>query len=273
MAQLGGQPIFVMSEDTARQTGRDAQENNIDACKTVANAVRTTLGPHGMDKMMVDSIGDLVVTNDGVTILEEMELEHPAAKMMVEVAQTQDEEVGDGTTTSVVLSGELLKNAEELIDQDVHPTVIARGYRQAQEEAMSVLDDLGEAVDFDDEDKLRKVAQTTMTGKGAESSKEYLSGLALEAVQAVAEEVDGDYHIDQDLIKVEKKQGASVEESELVQGVIIDKEKVHPNMPDRVEDAQIALLNTAVEVQETETDAEIQVTDPQKLQQFVDQEE
>ncbi len=274
MTQLGGQPIFIMSEDTARQTGRDAQENNINACKAVANAVRTTLGPRGMDKMMVDSIGDLVVTNDGVTILEEMELEHPAAKMMVEVAKTQDQEVGDGTTTSVVIAGELLQKAEDLLEQDVHPTIISQGYRLAQEEALKVLNDLADDVTFEDEDVLQNIAATTMTGKGAESSKDYLSKIALDAVRAVAEEnEDGGYDLDKDLIKMEKAEGSSVDETELVHGVILDKEKVHPSMPNSIDDAQIALLNSAVEVQETETSAEIQISDPQKLQEFVDQEE
>lgn len=273
MSQLGGQPIFIMSEDTARQTGKDAQENNINACKAVANAVRTTLGPRGMDKMMVDSIGDLVVTNDGVTILEEMELEHPAAKMMVEVAKTQDQEVGDGTTTSVVIAGELLQKAEDLLDQDVHPTIISQGYRLAQEEALNVLNNLADDVSFDDEDVLQNIAATTMTGKGAESSKDYLSKIALDAVRAVAEETDDGYHIDKEMIKVENAEGASVDETELVHGVILDKEKVHPSMPDSIDEANIALLNTPVEVQETETSAEIQINDPQKLQEFVDQEE
>ncbi|MFB6147744.1 MAG: TCP-1/cpn60 chaperonin family protein, partial [Candidatus Nanohaloarchaea archaeon] len=205
MPGLGGQPVFIMSEDAQRQTGEDAQENNIDACKTVSKAVRTTLGPKGMDKMMVDSVGDIVVTNDGVTILEEMDLEHPAAKMMVEVAQTQDEEVGDGTTTAVVLAGELLKQAEDLLDQEIHPTIITKGFRLARERSTQVLDDLSEDVDLNDEDSLEKVAMTAMTGKSAEAAREYLAEIAVEAVSSVSRENSGGMSVNRDLIKVEKK--------------------------------------------------------------------
>ncbi len=273
MPGLGGQPIFVMSEDAQRQTGEDAQENNIAACKTVSKAVRTTLGPKGMDKMMVDSIGDLVVTNDGVTILEEMELEHPAAKMMVEVAQTQEEEVGDGTTTAVVLAGELLKQAEDLLDQEIHPTIITKGYRHAREKATDVLDDISEDVDLEDDELLQRVAKTAMTGKSAEASRDYLAEIAVDATEQVAEEVDGSTVINRDMIKVEKSQGGSVEETELVRGVILDKDKVHSGMPSNVEDAKIAILDTPIEVKETETDAEISINDPAQMQNFVEQEE
>ncbi|MFB6291912.1 MAG: thermosome subunit alpha, partial [Candidatus Nanohaloarchaea archaeon] len=273
MVGLGGQPVFIMSEDATRQTGEDAQENNIAACKTVAKAVRTTLGPKGMDKMMVDSVGDLVVTNDGVTILEEMDIEHPAAKMMVEVAQTQEEEIGDGTTTGVVLAGELLKQSEDLLDQDIHPTVITKGYRLARQKSTKLLDDIAEDVDIADKDTLQKVAMTAMTGKSAETARDYLAEIAVEAIQQVADEENGDLVINKDMIKVEKKQGGSVDDSELVQGVILDKEKVHSGMPSKVEDADIALLKTAIEVRETETDAEINISDPSQLKSFVEQEE
>ena len=273
MPGLGGQPIFVMSEDTQRQSGEDAQENNINACKTVAKAVRTTLGPKGMDKMMVDSVGDIVVTNDGVTILEEMDLEHPAAKMMVEVAQTQEEEVGDGTTTAVVLSGELLKQAEGLLDQEIHPTVITRGYRLAREKSSEVLNDIAEDVGLDDEAMLEQVAMTSMTGKSAESARDYLAELSVRAVRQVAEERDSEFVIDRDMVKVEKSQGGTVDDTELVQGVILDKEKVHSGMPESIDDANIALLNTPIEVKETETDAEINISDPSQLRSFVEEEE
>jgi len=273
MRGLGGQPVFIMSEDAERQTGEDAQENNIAACKTVAKAVRTTLGPKGMDKMMVDSVGDLVVTNDGVTILEEMDIQHPAAKMMVEVAQTQEEEVGDGTTTAVVLAGELLKQAEDLLDQEIHPTVITRGYRLARQKSTEVLDDISEEVSLADEDTLRKVAMTSMTGKSAEASREYLADIAVKAVRQVAEEREDHILIDKDMVKVEKKEGGTIDETELVQGVILDKEKVHGGMPDSVENAKIALLNSAIEVRETETDAEINISDPSQMKNFVEQEE
>lgn len=273
MRGLGGQPVFIMSEDAERQTGEDAQENNIAACKTVAKAVRTTLGPKGMDKMMVDSVGDLVVTNDGVTILEEMDIQHPAAKMMVEVAQTQEEEVGDGTTTAVVLAGELLKQAEDLLDQEIHPTVITRGYRLARERSTNILDDISEEVSLADEDTLRKVAMTSMTGKSAEASREYLAEIAVKAVRQVAEEKSDRIVIDKDMVKVEKKEGGTIDETELVQGVILDKEKVHGGMPEGVKDAKIALLNTPIEVRETETDAEINISDPTQLKGFVEEEE
>ena len=273
MPGLGGQPIFVMSEDAERQTGEDAQQNNIEACKTVANAVRTTLGPKGMDKMMVDSVGDLVVTNDGVTILDEMDLEHPAAKMMVEVAETQEEEVGDGTTTAVVLAGELLKQAEDLLDQDIHPTVITKGYRLAREKSTQVLEDVSEDVALDDEDVLEKVAMTAMTGKSAETAREYLAEIAVRAVRQVADESERGLIVNKDNIKLEKKGGGSVEDTELVQGVILDKERVQSGMPSNVTDAKIALLDSPIEVKETSTDAEININDPSQMKNFVEQEE
>jgi thermosome len=273
MPGLGGQPIFVMSEDAERQTGEDAQQNNIEACKTVANAVRTTLGPKGMDKMMVDSVGDLVVTNDGVTILDEMNLEHPAAKMMVEVAETQEEEVGDGTTTAVVLAGELLKQAEDLLEQDIHPTVITKGYRLARERSTQVLEDISEDVELGESDVLQKVAMTAMTGKSAESARDYLAEIAVDAVEQVAEEQDDRLVVNQDNIKLEKKGGGSVENTELVQGVILDKERVQSGMPSRVEGANIALIDSPIEVKETSTDAEININDPSQMKNFVEQEE
>jgi thermosome len=273
MAGLGGQPVFIMSEDAERQTGEDAQENNIAACKSVSKAVRTTLGPKGMDKMMVDSVGDLVVTNDGVTILEEMDLDHPAAKMMVEVAQTQEEEVGDGTTTAVVLAGELLKQSEDLLDQEIHPTVITKGYRLAREKSNEVLDDIAEDVDLSDDEVLQRVAMTAMTGKSAETARDYLAEIAVEAVKGVAEEREKDFLVDRDMIKLEKNEGASVEDTELVNGVILNKEKVHGGMPDKIDDAKIALLDSPIEVKETETDAEINISDPSQMKNFVEQEE
>jgi thermosome len=262
-----------MSEDAERKTGEDAQQNNIEACKTVSSAVRTTLGPKGMDKMMVDSVGDIVVTNDGVTILEEMDLDHPAAQMMVEVAQTQEEEVGDGTTTAVVLAGELLKNAEDLLDQDIHPTVITKGYRLSREKCTSILEKISLDADLGDEETLRKVAMTAMTGKSAETARDYLADIAVEAVSSVADESSDRIFVDQDSIKVENKKGSSVEDTDLVQGVILDEEKVHSGMPSEVEDARIALIDSAIEVKETSTDAEINISDPTQMQNFVEQEE
>jgi len=269
VAQLSGgnQPILILPEGTNRFLGRDAQRMNIIAGKVLAETVRTTLGPKGMDKMLVDSLGDIVVTNDGVTILKEMDIEHPAAKMLVEVAKTQEDEVGDGTTTAVIIAGELLKKAEGLLDQNIHPTIIAMGYRQAAEKAQEILSVI--SIDADDRDTLLKVAMTAMTGKGTEKARKPLAELIVNAVKQVEE--DGE--IDTDHIKIEKKDGAIVEESKLVQGVIIDKEKVHPGMPSKIEDAKIALLNSAIEVKETEVDAEIRITDPAQMQAFIEQEE
>jgi len=269
-ANLGGQPIFILKEGSQRTRGRDAQGGNIAAAKAVANAVRTTLGPKGMDKMLVDTIGDVVITNDGVTILKEMDIEHPAAKMMVEVAKTQDDEVGDGTTTAVVIAGELLKRSEDLLEQDVHPTVIAHGYRMAAEKSQEILDDLSIEVKPNNLEMLRKIADTAMTGKGAEASKEKLTELVVRAITMIADE---DGTVDTDFVKIEKKVGGSIEDSEIVEGVVIDKERVHPAMPKVVRDAKILLLNAAVEFKKTEVDAEISITSPDQLQMFLDEEE
>ena len=272
-AQLSGQPVLILKEGTGRTTGRDAQRTNITAAKVIAESVKTTLGPRGMDKMLVDNLGDVTVTNDGVTILKEMDVEHPAAKMMVEVAKTQEDVVGDGTTTSVVLAGELLKRAEELLEQDIHPTVIASGYRMAAEKARMVLKDIAKDVDIDDEETLKKVAITSMTGKGAEKAKEHLAGVVVKAVRAVVD-IDGDtVTIDPDNIQTQKKEGGGIEDTELIQGIVLDKERVHASMPRRVEDAKICLINSALEVKETEVDAKINITDPNQLKAFIDEEE
>ncbi|MBS3171736.1 TCP-1/cpn60 chaperonin family protein [Candidatus Woesearchaeota archaeon] len=269
MAQTQNQPIFILAENTQRNKGRDAQRNNIMAAKLVAETVRTTLGPKGMDKMLVDSVGDIVVTNDGVTILEEMQIEHPAAKMIVEVAKTQEDEVGDGTTTAVILAGELLKNAEALLDMEVHPTVITKGYAMAAEKAMSILNKICEKISKDDVDLLKKIAATAMTGKGAESAKELLADLAVKAVKQVLENGS----LDLEDIKLEKKVGGGIEDSELIQGIVLDKDRSHPGMPKTMKNAKIALLDVALEIKNTETDAKIQVSDPTQLQLFIDQEE
>ncbi|MDD6285755.1 MAG: thermosome subunit alpha [Methanosphaera sp.] len=267
MAQQQQQPLIILPEGTSRSIGRDAQRNNILAAKVLAETVRTTLGPKGMDKMLVDGLGDIVVTNDGVTILKEMDIEHPAAKMLVEVAKTQEDEVGDGTTTAVIIAGELLKKSEDLLDQEIHPTIIALGYRQAAAKAIELLDDI--AIDAKDEDTLTKVAMTAMTGKGTEKAREPLAELIVGAVNQVVE----DGKVDTEQIKIESKDGAAIDDSELVSGVIIDKEKVHPGMPSEVSDAKIALVNSAIEVKETEVDAEIRITDPNQMQAFIEQEE
>jgi len=269
-AQLGGQPILILKEGGSRTRGRDAQSMNIAAAKAVAGAVRTTLGPKGMDKMLVDTIGDVVITNDGVTILKEMDIEHPAAKMMVEVAKTQDDEVGDGTTSAVVIAGELLKKAEELLEQDVHPTVITLGYRQAAEKAQEFLQTIVKDVKATDKDILTKIAGTAMTGKNAEASKDKLCDLIVRAITLVA---DKDGTVDTENVKVEKRVGGAIEDSEIIEGMLIDKERVHPAMPKTVENAKILLLNAAVEYKKTEVDAEISITAPDQLQLFLDEEE
>ena len=268
--QLGGTPIFILKEGSQRTAGREAQRSNIMAAKAVAGAVRTTLGPKGMDKMLVDTMGDVVITNDGVTILKEMDIEHPAAKMMVEIAKTQDAEVGDGTTTAVVLAGELLKQAEALLDQEIHPTVIAAGYRDATDKAIEILRANAVKVTADDVDLLKKIAITAMTGKGSGTARDELAGLAVSAVKSV---VDEDGSVDTDNITVEKKVGAGITDSQLVGGVVVDKERLHPNMPKKVTDARIALLNAPIEIEKTEVDAKIEITSPDQLQAFLDQEE
>ncbi|MFH1402962.1 MAG: thermosome subunit beta [Candidatus Altiarchaeota archaeon] len=271
MAQ--GQPIFILPEGALRTQGRDAQRSNIMAAKAVAEAVRSTLGPRGMDKMLVDDMGDIVITNDGATIVEEMNVEHPAAKMVVEVAKTQDDEVGDGTTTAVVLTGELMSNAEKLLDQGIHSTVIARGYRMAADKAIETLNAIGKKISLNDTKLLEEIAVTAMTGKGAEAAKTALSKLSVKAVRQVAEEEGGKITVDLDNIKVEKKKGGSTHDTELIEGIIVDKERVHAGMPKKVENAKIALLDVAIEIKDTETDAEISITSPDQLQAFVQQEE
>src|SRR5512139_1973830 len=243
---MAGQPIFILKEGSKRTRGRDAQSNNIMAAKAVAEAVRTTLGPKGMDKMLVDSLGDIVITNDGATILKEMDIEHPAAKMIVEVSKTQDDEVGDGTTTAAVLAGEFLKNAEELLEQNVHPTVIANGYRLAAVKAKEVLKTLAVKVSAENRDMLIKIAGTAITGKGAEAHRDVFTNLAVDAVLSVINTENGKRTVDVDDIKVEKKVGGSIEASELNKGMVIDKERVHTNMPKKITSAKILLLNEAL---------------------------
>ena len=269
MAQLGGgnQPILIFPEGTNRLLGRDAQRMNIMAGKILAETIRTTLGPRGMDKMLVDSLGDIVVTNDGVTILKEMDIEHPAAKMLVEVAKTQEDEVGDGTTTAVIIAGELLKKAEELLDMDIHPTIIAMGYRQAAEKAQEILDLI--SFDADDRDTLMKVAMTAMTGKGSEKAREPLAELVVDAIIQVEE--DGE--VEKDNINIQRISGESVNESQIVNGIVIDKSRTDPGMPKQIEDAKIALVKYPIEVKDLETDAKISLTDPAQMQAFIENEE
>ena len=274
MAQLGGQPIIIMREGTERTRGRDAMENNIAAAKVIAEAVRTSLGPRGMDKMLVDQFGDVVITNDGATILKEIDVQHPAAKMMVEVAKTQDSEVGDGTTTSVILAGELLKRAEKLLEQKIHPTVITEGFRKASEKAVEILEEMSVKSGIDDDDGLKNAAMTCMSSKIVSESRDMLAEICIEAIKAVAEKSEnGDWVADIEKVQIQKKEGESIDETSLIKGIILDKEVVSPGMPKIAKDAKILLLQSAIEIQKTEFDAKLQITSPEQIQQFLDEEE
>ena len=268
----GQAPIFILKEGVQRTRGRSAQSNNIAAAKAVADAVRSTLGPKGMDKMLVDSMGDVVITNDGATILKEMDIEHPAAKMIIEVAKTQEQHCYDGTTSAVVLSGELLKRSEDLIEQNVHPTVICEGFRLAAEKAVGCLESHGISTENDDL-VLMEVAKTSLTGKSAGAVKSFLADICVRAVNSVGTIEDGERMVDLSDIKVEKRQGGSIKDSTLVDGIILDKERGHAGMPRSISGAKIALINSAIEVKKTEVDAKIQITDPSMLASFLEEEE
>ncbi|MEM3730666.1 MAG: thermosome subunit beta [Candidatus Bathyarchaeia archaeon] len=269
----GTVPVLVLKEGTGRTTGREAQRNNIMAAKIIAETVKTTLGPRGMDKMLVSSFGDVTITNDGATILKELDVQHPAAKMLVEVAKAQDNEVGDGTTTAAVLAGELLAKAEDLLNQNIHPTVIIDGYKKASEKAYEVLEKMAIPVSINDDETLINVAMTSMGSKSVTVAKDHFAKLAVEAVKLVAEEKDGKIKADIDLVKVLKKHGKSLEETELVKGMVIDKEVAHPQMPKLVNDAKIALLNAKLEIEKTEFDAKINIESPEQMKLFLDEEE
>jgi len=273
---VGGQnvqPIFIMPEDTARNTGKTALKNNIAAAKLVADTVRTTLGPKGMDKMLVDSIGDITITNDGVTILDEMNIQNPAAKMMVEISKTQKEEVGDGTTSAVVIGGELLKQAESLLDSNIHPTVITKGYRMAATKSQEILDDLSEDINSNDKKKLRDIAITAMTGKNVTGDKEKLASIAVDAILRVLDIEGKKTYVDVGDIKIEKKEGGGWKDTQLIEGIVLDKERVHSAMPRRIKDAKVILIDKALEITKTETDAKIRITAPEQLDSFLEQEE
>ncbi len=270
---MGGIPVLILKEGSERTRGRDAQRSNIMAARVIAEAVRTTLGPRGMDKMLVDSLGDITITNDGAAILDEIDVQHPAAKMMVEVAKAQDDEVGDGTTTAVIVAGELLKKAEELLDQKIHPTVIVGGFKKAADKAEEVLKSMATDVKPEDKETLFKIAATAMNSKAVAGAREHLARIAVDAILQVAEEVDGKLEADRDMVNLLKKQGKSLLETELVRGMVIDKEVVHPAMPKRVKDAKIALLDAPLEVEKTEFDAEIRITDPSQMKMFLEEEQ
>src|SRR3989441_4933502 len=270
---MQGQPIIILKEGTARDRGKGAQFNNIAAARAVADAVRSTLGPRGMDKMLVDSLGDVTITNDGVTILKEIEVEHPAAKMIVEVAKTQDREAGDGPTTAVILAGELLKESEALLEANVHPTTIAKGFQLAVARAVDILKEIAFAVKPDDKETLKQIASTARGGRSVGDARGYLADLAVRAMLAVTEEVGGARQADVDNVKVEKKHGGAITDTELIDGIVLDKERVHPRMPVRVENAKIALINRALEIKKTEVSEEIRIRDPSMLNAFLQEED
>jgi thermosome len=273
LSSAGGIPVLVLKEGSSRSRGREAQGNNIEAAKVVAEVVKSALGPKGMDKMLVDSFGDVTITSDGRTILDEMDIQHPAAKMMVEVAKTQDNEAGDGTTTAVIISGELLNKAQELIEKSVHPTVIIDGYRKAAEKALETLEKIAIKIDVESSDYLKKAAMTAMASKLVAEHKEYLADIAVKAILAVAEKDGEKYKADIDDVKVEKKPGESVRGTKLVQGIVLDKDIAHSGMPKRVEKAKIALLDCPLEIEKTEFDAKINIESPEQMEGFLKQEE
>ncbi len=267
-----GQPVLILKEGTQRNRGKEAQKNNMTAARVVGEVLKSTLGPRGMDKMLIDSLGDITITNDGAAILEEIEVEHPAAKMMVEIAKTQDAMVGDGTTTAVVLAGELLRKAEDLIEQNIHPTILVSGYRKAAQKAIDVINELSVAVEPEDKGMLKKAALTSMGSKAVGSAREHFADIAIEAVKQITEKRGERTVADIDNIQIVKKTGKSLFESELVKGVIVDKEVLSPEMPKMVERAKIALVDSALEIEKTEISAEIRIRDPLQMKAFLDQE-
>jgi len=272
MSIKGTMPVVLLKEGATETKGREAQKNNIAAAKIIAEIVHTSLGPRGMDKMLVDDLGDVTITNDGATILKEIDVQHPAAKMLVEISKTTDNEVGDGTTSAVVLAGALLENAESLINQDVHPTIIVDGYRKAAKKAKQLLQEIADTVSPNDKTLLQKIAKTAMQTKLVRKDSNHLAELVVKAVLAVAEKDGEIYHVDEDDIKVEKKAGGSIKDLLLIEGIVLDKEVVHAGMPKKVSNAKIALVNTALEINKTETDAKINISNPQQLKTFLDEE-
>ncbi len=271
-----GQPILILKEGSSQTRGNEAQRNNIFAAKLIAEIVKSSLGPRGMDKMLVDSLGDVTITNDGATILKEIDVQHPAAKMLVEISKTTDNEVGDGTTSAVVLAGALLENAEELIAKNVHPTIIVDGYRKAADKAVEYLDEFSQKIKPGDRTSLNHIARTSMLTKLVAESSEDLASLVVDAMLQVAEKKTEDdeitYKVDIDNVKVEKKPGASMSDTRLIKGIVLDKEVVHAGMPKRVENAKIALVNSPLEIEKTEFSAEIRINDPSQMKKFLDEE-
>ena len=268
----GGMPVLILREGTAQTRGREAQRNNIMASKLIAEIVKSSLGPRGMDKMLVDTLGDVTITNDGATILKEIDVQHPAAKMMVEIAKTTDNEVGDGTTSAVVLGGALIEMAEELINKGVHPTIIVDGYRKASAKAIEILNKISEKINANDRAWLLKIAKTSMQTKLVSKEAQELADVVVDAASQVAEEVDGAFRVDIDDVKVEKKAGGSMRDTKLIKGIVLDKEVVHGGMPRRVEKAKIALLNAPLEIEKTEFEAKININSPEQMKMFLDEE-
>jgi thermosome len=272
LAYLAGQPVLILKEGTSRRRGKEAQRSNIMAARIISEVVRSTLGPRGMDKMLVDSLGDVTVSNDGATILDEIEVQHPAAKMMVEVAKTMDNEVGDGTTSAVVLAGELLRKAEELLDENIHPTIIVSGYKKAAEKAIELLNEISKPIDLKDRDTLKKVAITAMRSKGLGAAREHFADISIDAIMQVMEKRGDSYFADVDNVQLIKKEGKSLLDTQLIKGIIVDKEVVHPGMPKIIKNPKIALLDCALEIEKTEFSAEIKITDPTQMKAFLDEE-
>jgi thermosome len=272
LAYLAGQPVLILKEGTSRRRGKEAQRANIMAARIISEVIRSTLGPRGMDKMLVDSLGDVTVSNDGATILDEIEVQNPAAKMMVEVAKTMDNEVGDGTTSAVVLAGELLKKAEELLDENIHPTIIVSGYKKAAEKAIELMNEISKPIDLKDRDTLKKVAITAMRSKGLGAAREHFADISIDAIMQVMEKRGDSYFADVDNVQLIKKEGKSLLDTQLIRGIIIDKEVVHPGMPKTIKNPKIALLDCALEIEKTEFSAEIKITDPTQMKAFLDEE-
>ena len=268
-----GIPVLILKEGTQRTTGADALRTNMMAAVTVAEMLKTTYGPRGMDKMLVDTLGDVTITNDGATILDKMDVQHPAGKMLVQIAKGQDEEVGDGTKTSVIFAGELLKAAEELLAKDVHPTIIINGFKKALEEAARYAEKIARAVDLSDEETLRRIASTALTSKAVHGVRDYFAEIAVKAVKQIVEDRDGKKYVDIDNIQIIKKHGGSLAETKLVYGIVLDKEVVHPGMPKRISNAKIALIDAPLEVEKTEIDAEIRISDPTMMRKFIEEKE
>jgi len=272
LAQMGGRPVIILREDTKRSRGEEARKSNMMAAQIIAEVLKSTLGPRGMDKMLIDSLGDITITSDGATVLDEIDVQHPVAKMMIEVAKTQDKEVGDGTTTAVVLAGELLKKAEGLLEQNIHPSVVIAGYQKASDKAIETLEKVAVDVDMDDTETLMKLSNTAIRSKAVASARNHLSAIVIEAIRQIVEKRDGQVIADVDNVQIVKKEGKSLEETELVRGIIVDKEVVHDGMPKKVKNAKIALVDAALEIEKTEIDAEIRIKSPDSVKAFLDQE-